>query len=450
MAIDLPREVALKIIYEINEKGAYSNISVNKYLEGYTLKDVDRGFITELVYGTVKWRLALDFIIEQFSSVKLKKISPWVLNILRLGVFQLLYMDKVPESAACNESVNLSKKYGHSAASRYVNAVLRNIARNRQNITYPDREKEYIRFLSVKHSHPEWMVKAWVERFGKEFAESLLAANNAIPEFTVRTNTLKATREQLLESFLAEGIEAGPGKHVAEAVVIKNPAAITRLDSFKKGYFQVQDESSMLVGKVLDPKPGELVMDVCGAPGGKSTHIAQLMGDKGTVIARDVHEHKIKMIHDAAKRLGIESIKTEIFDASVLDEVYVQKADRVLVDAPCTGLGIIRRKPDIKWAREIGDKKEITALQAKILEASSKYVKPGGTLVYSTCTIEREENEGIVESFLGKNDDFCPVDISSLLPEGLKKPSAAGGTLQLFPSVDGIDGFFMAKMRKRG
>lgn len=446
MQTDLPREIALKIMYNINEKGAYSNVSVNKHLEAYELRDIDKAFITELVYGTEKWKLTLDWIIEQFSSIKLKKMSPWILNILRLGIYQLIYTDKVPESAAVNESVKLSKKYGHTASSGFVNAVLRNISRKRNEIRYPDKEKEPVRFLSVKYSHPQWLVQKWLGRYGYEFTESLLDSNNGVPVFTVRVNTLKTTREQLVQAFREAGMEAGNGAYVQEAVTVENPQSFAHLDAFRKGHFQVQDESSMLVARVLDPKPGELVMDVCSAPGGKSIHIAQLMGNQGTVIARDIHEHKIKLIKEAAERLGITIITTELFDATLTDDRYVDKADRVLVDAPCTGLGIIRRKPDIKWTRNVEDKKEIVRLQLKILSAASKYVKSGGVLVYSTCTIEPEENDELVKSFLKDNKGFEPVDISPVLPVGLVKPTAADGYIQLFPNIDKVDGFFITKM----
>lgn len=450
MAIDIPREVALKVLYDINENGAYTNISLNKHLESYELRELDRAFITDLVYGTVKWRLKIDWIIQQFSSIKLKKISPWIINILRLGVYQLLYTSKIPESAACNESVNLSKKYGHASSRGFVNAILRNITKNRDKIKYPDKEKELCQYLSVWYSHPEWLVEEWLGNFGLKFTESLLEANNGIPDFTIRANTLRISREELIEDFKKVGIEALKGKHIDEAIVLKSPSSITRLEAFKKGYFQVQDESSMLVSKVLDPKPGDLVIDVCSAPGGKSTHMAQLMNNKGTVIARDIHQHKLKIINDTSKRLGFDIIKAEIFDATKTDEKYIGKADRVLVDAPCSGYGIIRRKPDLKWARDIKDKKEIVDLQFEILNAASKYLKPLGMLVYSTCTIEKEENEELVRAFLKLNSDFELVDISSFIPKDLKKKSINEGFIQLFPNVDDLDGFFMAKMIKRG
>jgi 16S rRNA (cytosine967-C5)-methyltransferase len=449
MKLDLPRETALKILYDINKSGAYSNITLNKYLEDKELNSLDKAFITELVYGTLKWRLSIDYIIDKFSSIKIKKLSPWILNILRLGVYQLVYMSKIPESAACNECVNLSKRYGHSASSRFVNAVLRNVARSRNKIDYPDKSKDLTAYLSIKYSHPEWMVKNWLSRFGESFTEELLRLNNEPAPLTVRVNALKTTREELSELLKKEGFETEPAKYIDNALTIKNPSSISKMESFVKGFFQVQDESSMLVGRVLDPMPGEFIVDVCSAPGGKTTHIAELMENRGQVIARDIHEHKIKLINDAAKRLGIDIIKAEIFDASELDLELVEKADRVLVDAPCTGLGIIRRKPEIKWTRNPGDLKDIVKIQEKILNTSSKYVKPGGVLVYSTCTIETQENEELVKRFLDSNKEFELEDISRQLPEGLKKNTAKDGYIQLYTNVDGIDGFFISKMRKR-
>ncbi|MDP4093852.1 MAG: 16S rRNA (cytosine(967)-C(5))-methyltransferase RsmB [Bacillota bacterium] len=449
MKIDPVRETALKIIYEINENNAYSNLALNKGLNNWDLKDIDKAFITEMVYGVTKWKLALDWTIQQFSNIRLKKMSPWVLNILRLGTYQILYMSKVPDSAACNESVNLSRKYGHQAASRFINAVLRNISRNRDNIKYPDEEKELKQYLSVKYSHPEWLVEHWLEKFGREFTESFLESNNGIPDLTARVNTLRTTKKELLELLKKDGIEAEPGRYLEDAIIFKGQVSVARLETFKNGFFQVQDESSMLVGKLLAPKPGQLVMDVCSAPGGKATHLAQLMNNSGTVIARDIHEHKIKLIEDAAKRLGIGIIRTELYDALKFDDNFRMKADRVLVDAPCSGFGIIRRKPDIKWAKDIEDKREILKLQRNILAVAAEYVKPGGILIYSTCTIEDDENYGMVKEFLDSTREFVPLDISDDLPDGLPKTNAKDGFIQLYPNVEGIDGFFIAKMIRK-
>jgi 16S rRNA (cytosine967-C5)-methyltransferase len=453
MPVDPARETALKILYDINENGAYSNLSVNKHLEAYDFKSIDRAFITDLVYGTTKWKLTIDWMIEKFSNIRLRKLSPWVLNILRMGIYQLNYTDRIPVSAACNESVRLAKRYGHAASSSFVNAILRNISRaieaGSDELKLPDPEKNQIEYLCIKYSHPKWMVEKWLERFGFDFTEDLLNCNNRIPDFSVRVNTQKISRDELIETFGNEGIEAVPGKYVEESLVIKNPLPVSRLETFKQGYFQIQDESSMLAAKILDPQPGEVIMDLCSAPGGKATHIAELMENKGTVLARDIHEHKINIINSAAKRLSLNIIETEVFDAAVLDERYVGKADRVLVDAPCTGFGIIRRKPDIKWSRNDGDISAISSIQKNILATASKYLKPGGTLVYSTCTIEPEENEQVVKEFLKFNKNFYSAGISQYLPKGMLKPDAEDGYIQMYPNIDGIDGFFIAKIMRK-
>ncbi|ACL75884.1 16S rRNA (cytosine(967)-C(5))-methyltransferase RsmB [Ruminiclostridium cellulolyticum] len=447
MAVDLARETALKILYDITENHAYSNISVNRHLENDKLREIDRSFATELVYGTVKWLLQIDYVLGKYSSVKLKKLSPWIKNILRLGIYQLLHTDRIPVSAACNTGVELAKRYGHQASSRFVNAVLRNIAKSKNNIPYPDKS-DNVNYLSILYSHPVWMVEKWIELYGTEFTEELLKSNNQVPDFIIRTNTLKTDRVTLLDMLHKEGISAEPGRYIEEAVILKSPSSITNLEVFKNGYFQVQDESSMLAAKILDPKEGETVIDVCSAPGGKATHMAQLMNNKGTIIARDVYQHKLKLIEQSCCRLGIDIIKTEIHDACCLDETFTGKADRVLIDAPCSGLGIIRKKPDIKYSRTEKELREITGLQREILKNSSKYLKPGGYLLYSTCTIQQEENLDIVSDFLEDNPDFRLTGFQELMPPTLDIASSAEGYIQLFPNINQTDGFFISKIKR--
>lgn len=445
MAIDQARETALKILYDINENEAYSNISVNKHLEAGELREIDRAFATELAYGTVKWLMEIDYVIDRFSSVKAKKMSPWIKNILRLGIYQLLHTDRIPPSAACNTSVDLAKRYGHQASSRFVNAVLRNITRSRDSIPYPER-KDIAGYLSIVYSHPRELVDGWLKLFGGEFTEELLKSNNAVPDFSVRVNTLKTTPEKLMEALSQEDCGARAGKYLKEAVVLENPSSISRLEAFQKGYFTVQDESSMLASVVLEPEEGQLAVDVCSAPGGKATHLAQLMNNKGTVLARDIHEHKLRLVEGTASRLGIGIVKTQLFDAAVFDESLKGEADRVLVDAPCTGLGIIRKKPDIKYSRNLAQQKEIVALQKKVLENAAGYVKPGGCLVYSTCTIQPEENLENVKAFLGQNKDYKLLGFEQLLPDKLKTATAQEGYIQLYPNTHQTDGFFISKM----
>jgi 16S rRNA (cytosine967-C5)-methyltransferase len=447
VAIDLARETALKILYDVTENKAYSNISVNKHLGSEKLMDIDRALATELAYGTVKWLLQIDYIIAKYSSVKLKKLSPWIKNILRLGVYQLLHTDRIPVSAACNTGVDLAKRYGHQASSRFVNAVLRNIAKSRDDIPYPDKS-DIAEHLSIFYSHPKWLVEKWMAQFGVKFTEELLQSNNEVPEFTIRTNTLKTDRDTLIDMLHKEGIEAEKGRYLDEAVVLKNPSSISRMEAFKNGYFQVQDESSMLSAKILDPREGELVIDVCSAPGGKATHLAQLMKNKGSIIARDIYPHKLKLIEESCGRLGINILRTEIFDACKLDEAMVGKADRVLVDAPCSGLGIIRKKPDIKYTRNENELSEIIGLQREILKNASKYLKVGGCMIYSTCTVQHEENLDNVKAFIEENQGFRMIGFETLMPDTLEAKSAEEGYIQLFPNVNGTDGFFISKITR--
>lgn len=447
VAVDLARETALKILYDITENQAYSNISVNRHLDNDKLREIDRSFATELVYGTVKWLLQIDYIIGKYSSVKLKKLSPWIKNVLRLGVYQLLHTDRIPVSAACNTAVELAKRYGHQASSRFVNAVLRNISKNIDNIPYPDKS-DIASYLSIFYSHPVWIVQKWIELYGKEFTEELLKSNNQVPDFIIRTNTLRTDRQTLLDLLHKEGINAEPGRYIEEAVILKNPSSISNLETFKKGYFQVQDESSMLAGKILDPKEGETVIDVCSAPGGKATHIAQIMNNNGTVLARDIYEHKLNLIEQSCRRLGIDIIKTEIHDACDIDENLIGKADRVLIDAPCSGLGIIRKKPDIKYSRTENELKEITDLQQKILNIAARYLKVGGYLIYSTCTIQPQENLEIVQDFLAKNAGFKLSGFRELMPSALDISSSEEGYIQLYPNINQTDGFFISKIKR--
>ncbi len=442
------REAALKILMDINENRAYSNIALNRYFSASELRDIDKAFITEIVYGTVKWKLFLDRVIASYSNIKMEKLSPWILNILRLGAYQLLKMSKVPQSAACNESVKLAGKYGHKASQGYVNAVLRNITRGGIDAAIPERNKDLAAYLSVTYSYPKWLTEKYLTLFGPEKTESLLDAGNKTPESTVRTNTLKVSCEMLLKQLNEAGIEAVEGRYAKEAVIIKSHVSFGSLRAFKDGFFQVQDESSMLPARVLAPKPGDTVLDACSAPGGKTTHIAQLMNNKGTVVARDVHEHKLKLVNEAAERLGIDIIKTELMDAVCDNPKDKEAFDRVLLDAPCTGLGIIRRKPDIKWARETKDQDNIAKLQRMLISNVAKAVKPGGVMVYSTCTILPSENEDVVNGFLEENCDFELDDISTYLPDNLAQYSQKG-MLQLYPDRDGIDGFFIARIRRK-
>lgn len=440
------RELALKILNRIQNEGAYSTLAVKKALDDKNERK-DSGFIRELVYGVLENQRMIDEIIKESSSVRIRKIHPIILIILRTAIYQLLFMDTVPESAVVNEAVNLAKKYGHRGTIGFVNGLLRGISSKKPYFKGDDfmsGENE----LGIRYSHPDFIVELWRNQYGLEFTKELLKANNSVPPFTIRTNTLKTSTNDLISILHAEGYETEPGKYSKDCVIIKNPRSMTKLEAYDEGLFTIQDEASMMVTEVLDPQPDSLILDMCSAPGGKATHIAQWIGDKGKIIARDIYPHKLKLVEELNRRLGIESIKPELWDAIELDDKLKHSVDYCLVDAPCSGLGLIRRKPDIKWTRSREELMELSILQASILKTASDYVKPGGTLVYSTCTINRQENLDVVIDFLEKNADFRfePIELTN----GVQiSATQENGYLELYPNIHGTDGFFMAKLVRK-
>jgi len=441
------RELAIKILNRIQNEGAYSTLAVKKALEDKSERK-DSGFIRELVYGVLENQRLIDEIVKESSSVKIRKIHPIILIILRTAIYQLLFMDTVPESAIVNEAVNLAKKYGHRGTTGFVNGLLRGISSKKayfKSEEYMSQECE----LGIRYSHPDYLVALWRTQYGLEFTKDLLKANNSVPPFTIRNNTLKIDSTDLISILEAEGYETEPGKYSKDCIIIKNPRSMTRLSAYTEGLFTIQDEASMLVTEVLNAQKDSLILDVCSAPGGKATHIAQWIGDKGTIIARDIYPHKLKLIEELSLRLGIKSIKSEIWDAKEPDDKLKYKVDYCLVDAPCSGLGLIRRKPDIKWTRTSEELIELSRLQTIILKTASNYIKPGGTLVYSTCTINRQENLDVITNFLRESTDFRLVPIE---PANGVKISATqdSGYLELYPNIHGTDGFFMAKMVRKG
>lgn len=427
----MARRTALLTLYKIEYEGAYSNIELKKALSASKLSDKDKALTTALVYGVLQRDITLEYIISSMSSVKISKISKYILLILKLGIYQLVYMDKIPESAAVNESVKLAKKYG-AKSTGFVNAILRNVARG--NIKKP--EDKYDR-LAFEYSFPRELAKKWIEDFGEEDALPLMQAMNEVAPMCVRVNTLKTT----VEKMTAVLPNATLGKYSANAL-ITDGFDVQNSVEYKSGFITIQDEAAMLACEILEPKKGELVMDLCAAPGGKSTYLAQIMENDGEILSFDIYEHKIKLIEENARRLGIDIISASVGDACVFNEKYKDCADKVLADVPCSGLGIIRKKPEIKKAYKQDN--NLAEIQYKILENAALYLKSGGELVYSTCTVAKEENENIVNRFLAAHKEFEAVDIKKYLP----KKSAEKGYATLYPHVDGTDGFFMAKLKK--
>ncbi|MDU1538802.1 MAG: 16S rRNA (cytosine(967)-C(5))-methyltransferase RsmB [Paeniclostridium sordellii] len=436
------RRLAFKTLYDIERNKNYSNISINKNFKDIDISDQEKGLATELIYGVIENKYYLNYIIDKLSKIKSKKMSTYVKISLWLGIYQILFLDSIKDHAAVNESVALIKKYDKKS-SGFVNAILRNVIRNKENIMEIDK-KDIVEYLSIKYSYNQWLIRKWIEEFGQEFTEDLLEANSEKPNLYIRSNTLKINRDELINKLREQGIDCSKVNGIDEAIMVKNLKNIENNKLFKEGYFTVQDISSMLVGKVANPKEEKLVLDVCSAPGGKTTHLGTIMKNTGQVISRDIFDHKLKLINNTVKRLGLKNIKVENFDALNIDENSIDKFDYVICDVPCSGMGIIKRKPEIKFKKE-EEIKDLPIIQTKILNNASKYVKLGGNLIYSTCTIHDEENINVVKEFLNVNDNFelVPIDEVNVDLDNQDK-----GYIKIYPNIHGMDGFFIAKLKR--
>lgn len=430
--IDKTREIALKILYKIEKEEAYSNIALNEEIKQNRKKldEKDIGLISEIVYGVTTWKLTLDEIIKKHSKIKLKKISDWILNILRMGIYQIVFLDKIPKSAAVNESVNLAKRYGHSSSSNFVNAILRKVEKK----DYEDffEIKNDIERISKTTSMPEWIIKELLNNNSIETIEKICKNSNIKPKITIRINKIKITKDELKQKLQEQKIDYKETEY-EDFLILEKLKDIENMELFKQGFFTIQDISAGLTAKILNPKPGENILDACSAPGGKTTYMAELMQNKGNIQAFDIYEHRTKLVMKNANRLGINIIETHIKDATVYEEKLAKRFDKILLDVPCLGIGVIKRKPDIKWKRKFEDIEKISNIQSKILENCSKYVKDGGYLLYSTCSILKQENEDIILKFLENNKDFEIVDkeIYNITPDNQK------------------DGFFICKLYKK-
>lgn len=440
------RKTALKILYTAEKNGAYLNLVFKDVISSVSLSAADTAFVKELVFGVFRNRILLDYIIRQNSSVRLKKIDLKILNILRIGAYQILLMDKVPDHAAVSESVELAKRSADKRTVSFVNAVLRSIIR-----TNPDGAidlsaiKDETEKLSVKYSYPLPLTKFFCDTF-KRRAENLMAASNQSPDLCIRINTLNTTKEDFLKKLDALDIKYEETPYTDCGLYLFGATEEKR--KTLSGLFTVQDQSSQLAALALNPEPFDFVLDLCSAPGGKTTHLAELMENRGEILASDIYESRLKSVDYLAQNLGIDIIKTRVFDATTVDDALVGKADCVLADVPCSGLGIIRRKPDIKYKENITDFSEINEIQLKILDTAYRYLKRGGALVYSTCTINPKENKELIDSFLSKRDDMILDKIES--PHILKDAKIKGenGYIEVFPDTDKSDGFFVCRLKK--
>lgn len=435
------RELALELLLKIEKQGSYSHLLINETLKKYPLKREDKALLTELVYGTLQRQITLDYFLEPLLK---KKPEDWVQMLLRLSVYQLEFLDKIPEHAILHEAGEIAKRKGHAGVTNFVNGVLRNLLRS--GVRNPDAIQDPVKKLAVKGSLPDFLAKHWIEQFGVAQAEELAAAFLVPPHQTVRVNETETTRKALLAELQKEGIEAEASPEIAEAIRIKH-GSVADTAAFRTGKCTIQDESSMLVAYALELSDDLNVLDACAAPGGKTTHIAEKMHGTGTVTALDIHRHKTKLIEQAADRLSLLNIRAHELDARKASEEFETASfDRVLVDAPCSGFGVLRRKPDIKYSKQEEDIVRLSKIQLAILDEVSQLVKENGILVYSTCTIDHEENRGVVTAFLEKHPEFEQLSVA--VPETLRHLKT-GDDLQILPTDFGSDGFYVSSFKRR-
>lgn len=444
------RELTLQILLKVLEEGEYTSTVIPSVLKNYQyLEKSERAFLTRLCEGTIERMIELDYILNQFSKVKTKKMKTVIRNILRMSVYQIKYMNQVPDSAACNEAVKLVRKKGFSGLTGFVNGVLRNISRNIDCIDYPKEEKEPERYLSIHFSMPEWIVTMWVKDYGYETTKAMLESSMKESPVVIRCNTGKVSVEELEKKLKQKGIMVEHGEYVNTALKISGYDYIEGIDSFQKGWFTVQDESSMLVSLAGDIKKEYQIIDVCAAPGGKSLHAAELLEGTGKVFARDLTLSKVSRIEENSKRLGIDNLETKVWDARVLDEEKKESADVVFADLPCSGLGVIGKKNDIKYKVTKDGIESLANLQREILSVVKEYVKPGGVLIYSTCTVNTLENEENMKWFC-EQGDFTLESLEPFIPKKLWNEHTKDGYLQLLQGIVKTDGFFLARFRKKG
>lgn len=445
------RSLALDALILIMEKGEYEDKVLHKILEQHEKLDKrDRAFLTRLVEGTVERCLEIDYILNRYSKIPVGKMKPAVREILRLSVYQILYMDQVPDSAACNEGVKLAVSRGLMPLKGFVNGVLRNVARFQNDVVYPSRKKELVSHLSIWYSMPEWIVERFLKAYGEDTTEkicqSFLEEENVT---TVRCNLTKASVEEIKKSLEGQGVTVETGSLFDYALRISSYGRLSELDAFRQGWIQVQDESSMVVGAVAPVDTESVVIDVCAAPGGKALHLADKMKEQGTIIACDLTKEKVSLIRQNLIRSGIHNIKLKKNDALELREEWLSGADVVIADLPCSGLGVIGKKSDIKYKTRQEDIASLARQQQKMLSVASRYVKPGGMLLYSTCTIAQEENQDNVQ-WIVQNLPLEAVSIEEQLPEKLQGKTGKEGYIQILPDMAGTDGFFVAAFRRKG
>lgn len=437
------RNAALSILLAVDKNQAYSNLLLSETIKRHKIDVKDRALLTEITYGTLQYKMTLDFYLEPFIR---GSVDHWVRWLLRLSLYQIHYLTRIPPHAAVNEAVEIAKRRGHQGIASMVNGILRSILR--QGVPSTDEIKDPIERLAIETSHPEWLVQRFVDNYGMKVATEMLQENNVPPVQTVRVNTTKVNVEEAIAKLEAEGLTAKKSDMMPECLHVTNgqPA---RTKAFQEGLITIQDESSMIPANVLHPNPGMRVLDMCAAPGGKTTHLAEIMNNEGSILATDLHPHKLDLIDHNTDRLGINIVETAPIDGrKAPDFLQPESFDAILVDAPCSGLGVMRRKPDIKYTKREEDLENLQKIQLALLDAATKVLKIEGKLVYSTCTVDKKENEGTVNAFLTAHPEMEAIQLESLPTKLAEKQ--ANGMLQVFPQDFGSDGFFVAAFRKKG
>jgi 16S rRNA (cytosine967-C5)-methyltransferase len=436
-----PRKAALDILVHIEKDKSYSNLVIGRFLEKYSFNKQDSAFVTAIVYGVLENLLTINYFIEKYAKRDLNKIQIVILNIIRIGIVQLLFMDKIPESAAVNEAVKQAQQSGFSYAKGFVNGVLREIARNKNTLEYPDEQEDVIFYLQIKYSCPGWLIRKWITEYGKQITVGILDSLKTKPPYVLKVNTLKTNTKALLEQLNGAGIESRKSETLSDSIELEKLPELRSFEAFKEGLFHIQDYASMYCCLAVDAKAGKSVLDLCAAPGGKSFSIAQSMHNTGLITACELYDSRLMLIKEGSSRLGI-SIVDSIQNDSSRHNPSIGLYDKVLCDVPCSGFGVLRRKPEVRY-KDAKDLENLPELQYKILCEGSSHCKKSGNLIYSTCTLNLAENEEVAFKFLKEHSDYE----ASVLPEIFNTTDQ--WFITMFPHINNTDGFFIASFKRK-
>ena len=449
MAPPTARQTALQILHTLETQHAYTDVVLRQMLRHSTLERRDRAFVTDCVYGVMRWQAKIDWLLGHVCRRPLETLTPWIRNALRLGVYQCLWMERVPERAAVHETVALARRFGHQGTARFVNGVLRTLLREHTTYRLPDATTCPATHLAVAYSHPAWLVERWLQRYGWERTQALCAANNRPAGITLRANTLRITPDALARRLQHEGLQhITPAPVAPDGLIVQGIDRLETLPSYAEGLFQVQDQGAMLVAPLCQARPGQRWLDVCAAPGGKTTHLAQLMRDTGHILALDLQPGRLRLLRHNIKRLRLASVTALVADATCAPPIH-GLCDGILIDAPCSGFGVLRRHPDIKWRKTAADLMALQAVQLQLLHIQQAWLAPHGVLVYSVCSNEPEETHQVVHRFLADHPDMRLDAITHALASPSPGSAASPGTLDVTPEQWGTEGVFVARLRPK-